>query len=416
MTSNYPTSLDTFVNPTATDPLNSVTVPHASQHDNINDAVLAIETELGTDPSGSSATVKARLDGFNPTAGTLVASASIAGSSNAGAISYGTLSYSDTGHYLTLQSNLNSYTQMEIQNTNNGTSASADVIVANDTTTAGSNYGDLGINSSTFSGTGSLATPNATYLYANGGELAIGTTSANGIHLVVNNGATDAVAISSGGTTTFKAGTATAAPIDMTAGTNLTAPNGGALEYDGKAPYFTPDTSAVGGRGVLDVSLFASVAGTAKSLNSATGNQAIFATPTTGAVTLAGGTSYLFEGLVMLATGAITHTTSFNFGGTATFTSCHISTIYQSSTGATGTTASFAYFTTATGGVMSATATTAGAQFLVKGLMRVNASGTVIPQLAFSAAPTGTNTVLIDSYMRFIPIGSNTVVSSGAWA
>jgi len=44
---NYPSSLDTFINPTATDTLDSATVPHAGQHDNINDAVLAIETALG---------------------------------------------------------------------------------------------------------------------------------------------------------------------------------------------------------------------------------------------------------------------------------------------------------------------------------------------------------------------------------
>jgi hypothetical protein len=59
---NYPSSLDTFINPTATDTLDSATVPHAGQHDNINDAVLAIETELGTLPKGSFASVKAGLD------------------------------------------------------------------------------------------------------------------------------------------------------------------------------------------------------------------------------------------------------------------------------------------------------------------------------------------------------------------
>jgi len=47
MATNYPTSLDSFTNPTATDTLDSATVPHAAQHDNINDAVLAVETALG---------------------------------------------------------------------------------------------------------------------------------------------------------------------------------------------------------------------------------------------------------------------------------------------------------------------------------------------------------------------------------
>ena len=47
MTTSYPGAIDSFTNPTATDTLDSATVPHATQHDNINDAVLAIETALG---------------------------------------------------------------------------------------------------------------------------------------------------------------------------------------------------------------------------------------------------------------------------------------------------------------------------------------------------------------------------------
>lgn len=51
MTTSFPGALDTFTNPVATDALNSSTVPHAAQHDNINDAVLAIETALGANLS-----------------------------------------------------------------------------------------------------------------------------------------------------------------------------------------------------------------------------------------------------------------------------------------------------------------------------------------------------------------------------
>lgn len=47
MPTSYPGGLDNFTNPTSTDSLDSVTVPHASQHTNINDAVEAIETALG---------------------------------------------------------------------------------------------------------------------------------------------------------------------------------------------------------------------------------------------------------------------------------------------------------------------------------------------------------------------------------
>ena len=60
MATSYPASLDNFTNPTGSDTLASP--DHAGQHANINDAVEAIETELGTLPKGSKATVKARLD------------------------------------------------------------------------------------------------------------------------------------------------------------------------------------------------------------------------------------------------------------------------------------------------------------------------------------------------------------------
>ena len=79
MATNYPTTLDTFVNPTSTDTLDSATVPHAGQHDNINDAVLAIETELGTLPKGSFATVKARLTAGDPDSDQTVLSTQIFG-------------------------------------------------------------------------------------------------------------------------------------------------------------------------------------------------------------------------------------------------------------------------------------------------------------------------------------------------
>jgi hypothetical protein len=62
MATAYPGAIDNFTNPTSSDTLNSVTVPHATQHADINDAVEAIETTLGIDPQGGSATVVARLN------------------------------------------------------------------------------------------------------------------------------------------------------------------------------------------------------------------------------------------------------------------------------------------------------------------------------------------------------------------
>lgn len=61
MATNYPSSLDNFVNPTATDTLNSTTVPHHQQHTDLNDAVEGIQTVLGLNPAGSHLTVKDRI-------------------------------------------------------------------------------------------------------------------------------------------------------------------------------------------------------------------------------------------------------------------------------------------------------------------------------------------------------------------
>ena len=51
MATNFPTSLDTFTNPTGDDSLNSDTVPHADQHANVNDAVEALQAKVGVNSS-----------------------------------------------------------------------------------------------------------------------------------------------------------------------------------------------------------------------------------------------------------------------------------------------------------------------------------------------------------------------------
>jgi hypothetical protein len=61
MATQYPASLDNFVNPTSTDRLDSVVVPHHQQHTDINDAVEALQTVIGLNPAGSHLTVKDRI-------------------------------------------------------------------------------------------------------------------------------------------------------------------------------------------------------------------------------------------------------------------------------------------------------------------------------------------------------------------
>lgn len=94
---------------------------------------------------------------------------------------------------------INDYTQIIVQNPNAGSSASADIVVNNDSTTGAGVYGDFGINSSNFVGSGPFSLPDATYLYSNGGDLVIGTNTANAIRFVANNSSSDVATFSSGG-------------------------------------------------------------------------------------------------------------------------------------------------------------------------------------------------------------------------
>lgn len=62
MATNYPGSLDSLPRPTSTTAMDASGFEGDVVIDNISDAIEAIEAELGTDPAGSYATVKARLD------------------------------------------------------------------------------------------------------------------------------------------------------------------------------------------------------------------------------------------------------------------------------------------------------------------------------------------------------------------
>ena len=109
----------------------------------------------------------------------------------------GTPAITDTGVAIQATNSVAGYYQFILQNTSNNAGASADYIVNNNLGTSTTYYGDYGMNSSTFTGTGSLALPNAVYLYSQTGDLVLGTNTTNTIHFVINNGATDAMQIAS---------------------------------------------------------------------------------------------------------------------------------------------------------------------------------------------------------------------------
>ena len=65
MASNFPSSLDTFTNPSSTDALDSVSEPHATQHSDLNDAVEALQAKVGVDGSADTGSLDYQLNALN---------------------------------------------------------------------------------------------------------------------------------------------------------------------------------------------------------------------------------------------------------------------------------------------------------------------------------------------------------------
>lgn len=123
----------------------------------------------------------------------------ITSSTNVGPLGMGTLTWSDTNIFGSWQTSANSFAQMVLQNSSNGATASTSYLVSNDVGTATTFYGEFGINSSGFTGTGSLNLPSATYLTATSGDLVLGTTTGNAFRVVVNGATSDNLAINGSG-------------------------------------------------------------------------------------------------------------------------------------------------------------------------------------------------------------------------
>ena len=161
------------------------------------------------------------------TGNTHVSTKNIAPSSNTGAFNYGTLSYSDTNIFEANQTSVNSYAQKIMQNTNSGAAASVDFIVSNDLGSSTTYYGDFGMNSSGFTGTGSFQLPNAVYLYSASSDLVIGTQTSNSLHFTTNNNAADSITINPTSAVAFNGNYGTVGQVLYSAGTTA-APTWGA--------------------------------------------------------------------------------------------------------------------------------------------------------------------------------------------
>jgi hypothetical protein len=150
------------------------------------------------------------------------ASGPIAGSLSAGAYSFGSLAYTDTNIFASYNANVNSYAQIILANGSGGAAASTDFIVGNNNTTMTTYFGDFGMNSSGFTGSGAFNAPNNVFLTSTSVDLAIGTTTNNAIHFVVNSGTTDAMTISAAGNVTAGGNVAVGNNLTVTGTSTLT--------------------------------------------------------------------------------------------------------------------------------------------------------------------------------------------------
>jgi hypothetical protein len=149
--------------------------------------------------------------------------------------------------------------------------------------------------------------------------------------------------------------------------------------------------------------------------NSITTEQAIF-TAANDTLTLKAATTYRFRARIGLNTGATSHSTAFSLGGTATFTALGYSASTTSAALGVISTPQMVSGSGAGATTLCAASTATRTDILIEGEMRINAAGTIIPQISFSAGPTGTCEVDFDSFFEIWGVGPNSADAVGDWS
>lgn len=213
------------------------------------------------------------------------------------------------------------------------------------------------------------------------------------------------------------AGTATTAPLVFVSGTNLTSATAGAMEYDGKVLYATPQGTQRGVvPGMQTYRLNSTVVG-----SNVTTAQSVFGV----GVTLSSNTVYRFNAVYALSktAGTTSHLINLLFGGTATLNNiAYLNVGLFKSTGFAGVTAPdvASFIQTAAATAVTVTTTGASVQYIanISGSVSVNAGGTFIPQYQLTPnAPGGAYTTAIGSHFEIWPVGaSGSNTSVGSWA
>jgi len=144
------TTLTGYVYGNGTSPMTaSTTIPTSALTGNFVTTVSGTANQITASPTTGAVVLSLPS---TVTTGAYIATENITGSLTAGAYSYGTLGYSDVNIFASYTSNVNSYNQIVLQNTNStGNLASADYIVSNNLSSSTTYYGDFGMNGASFS-------------------------------------------------------------------------------------------------------------------------------------------------------------------------------------------------------------------------------------------------------------------------
>lgn len=215
------------------------------------------------------------------------------------------------------------------------------------------------------------------------------------------------------GAQTFAAGTATAgtAPQYFQSGTNLTVPVAGAVEY-GTWNFLSTTAS---GRGYTP-STMPGVLQSDFALVDATGVQTAFSA-TIDTWTLQGSTTYHFWGQYNILGGTASKTIGMAFllGGGASIHSINYSAgAWNGLANTLATSTTRCYTNQVSVQVLTVAATTAGNHIVFEGYIRMNAGGTIVPQISFGTnAPAGAVNMKAGSFIHFEPVGDHTFETFG---
>lgn len=223
------------------------------------------------------------------------------------------------------------------------------------------------------------------------------------------------ITIGTSQTLDLAAGTTSTAPLEFASGSFLTSSTAGAVEYNGQI--FTTSPVALK-RGLSPSTMLRYNTATVTITNTATTLQDWLGTVD---VSVAESTAYKFRGYFRMsrAAGVTSHTINLGFGGTATLTAINYLATSNSTTGDVLGAVSTRFIATAASTAITAASIVATENNVIfmEGVAQINAAGTFIPQVAFSAAPGGDGTIAVGAYFEMTPIGvNNATINIGDWA